>query len=98
MTFLYILTTKFGALVEDPGIPKVDAYGDTVKIVLQIIFGVIGAVAFLMMTLGGFKYVTSQGNPDKVSEAKNTILYAVIGMVIALVAFSIVTFVVGRLS
>ena len=49
----------------------------------------IGAVAIVMIVYGGFRYVTSAGEASAVSAAKNTILYAVIGLVVALLAYSI---------
>lgn len=62
---------------------------------LQIVFGILGAVALLVIVLSGLRYMLAQGDPGKVAQARSTILYAVIGLVVALSAFSIVTFVVG---
>jgi len=56
-----------------------------------------GAVAVFIITLAGFKYVTSGGNPENVAKAKGTIIYAAVGLVVSLIAFSIVTFVVKNL-
>ena len=61
-----------------------------------LVFGIMGAVALLVITIAGFKYVLSQGNPQETAKAKNTILYALIGLVVAILAFNIVKFVVGR--
>lgn len=58
---------------------------------------VIGFAAVVMIIIGGFKYVLSAGDPNSVNSAKNTILYAVIGLVIAALAQAIIIFVVNRL-
>jgi hypothetical protein len=63
---------------------------------LSITLGVVGALSFLFVVIGGFRYVLSQGDPQAATKAKNTILYALIGLVIAIVAQTIVTFVIGR--
>lgn len=56
---------------------------------------VIGAVAVLMIVIGGFRYVVSGGDQGSITSAKNTILYAVIGLVVAILAYTIVNFVVS---
>ena len=68
------------------------------KKVVNIMLFVIGAVAVIMLIYGGVKYVTSGGAQDKVAEAKNTILYAIVGIVVALLAFAVVNFVVTGLA
>ncbi len=67
------------------------------KIVNLLLFFV-GAVSVIMIIYGGFKYVTSSGESSAVSSAKNTILYAVIGLVIALVAYGIANFVLTAVN
>lgn len=52
------------------------------------------AIAFLIIIVAGFRYITSQGNPQAVAKAKNAIIYAGVGLTVSLLAFSIVTFVV----
>lgn len=53
----------------------------------------IGAIAVIMIIIGGIRYALSAGNEQNVTAAKNTIQYAIIGLVIALLAFAIVNFV-----
>lgn len=67
-----------------------------VEDVLNIMAFAIGAVSVVMIIIGGFRYVVSGGDSAGVEGAKNTILYAVIGLVVALLAKSIVVFVIGR--
>ncbi len=76
------------------GLPKATADTNNVRNILQIVFGIIGAFALLNITLSGFKYITAAGNEQKVSEAKNGIVYSVLGLMIAISAEAIVAFVV----
>ena len=59
--------------------------------------GVIGIVAVVIIIFGGVQYTTSAGDAAKVTKAKNTILYGVVGLVIALLAFAIVNFVIANI-
>jgi len=58
---------------------------------------IIGAISVLMLIYGGIRYTTSGGNEKGVTAAKNTILYAVVGIVVALLAYAIVNFVLTSL-
>lgn len=69
--------------------------GIWMKIINTIIF-VIGAVAVVMIVIGGFRYVVSGGDSGNITSAKNTILYAVVGLVIAILSFAIVNFVINN--
>lgn len=69
----------------------------TVKKIVDFIIGLIGVVAVFMVIFGGFQYTTSQGDPGKVKKAKDTILYGIVGLVVALLAFGIVNFVLKNL-
>lgn len=84
------------ALINGTGLPQPDSSPAKLQSVLSIIFGTIGALAFFMMVLGGFKYVASGGDPTKVTTAKGTIIYAGVGVVVAASAVIIVNFVLGR--
>lgn len=69
--------------------------GDTVKNVINILSLVVGMVAIIMVIVGGLKYVTSQGDSSGVASAKNTIIYAVVGIIIVTLAQVMVRFVIG---
>jgi hypothetical protein len=56
----------------------------------------VGAISVIMLIIGGFRYVISSGNSSAVEGAKNTILYAIIGIVVAAAAYAVVYFVVGK--
>lgn len=80
------------------GCPR-DLFGDTgvFKQVTNTILYIVGIVAVIMLIVGGIKYVVSGGDSKKVTDAKNTVLYAIIGLVIAFLAFAIVNFVISAL-
>lgn len=65
--------------------------------VVQIIVMITGIASVIMITVGGFKYTISTGDSSNINSAKNTILYAVIGLVIAIFGQAIVSFVLSRL-
>ncbi len=64
--------------------------------VINIFSLVVGVVSVIMIIVGGLKYITSGGDSGSVGGAKNTILYAIIGLVIVAMAQIIVRFVLGR--
>ena len=64
--------------------------------VINLFSLVVGVVSVIMIIIGGLKYITSGGDSGNVTGAKNTILYAVIGLVIVALAQVIVQFVLGR--
>lgn len=84
----------FGLDQNDFNVPKTVVDNNTFGTVLQIVFGIAGGVALIILMLAGLKYITSRGDPAAVAKAKNTILYAVIGLAVAAFAFTIVAFVV----
>lgn len=93
--FSQILAAAIEFKQEDVSIPKPDLTAGSFDSILQLVFGVLGAVALLIIAIGGLRYVISQGDPQATAKAKNTILYALVGLVICIAAFTIVTFVVG---
>ena len=66
------------------------------KIINALIY-VIGAVAVLMIVIGGLRYTISSGDSGQLTSAKNTILYAVVGLIIAVMAYAIVNFVLSKI-
>ena len=68
---------------------------DTIDKVLGVLSFAIGALSVLMIIFGGFRYVVSGGDSSGVECAKYTILYAIVGLVIAFLARPIIVFVIG---
>ena len=64
-----------------------------IRNVINILLWAIGIVSVIMIIIGGIRYATSNGDSNQVTAAKNTIMYAVIGLVIAIFAYAIVNFV-----
>ena len=56
---------------------------------------IVGLISVIMLVYGGLRYILSGGDSKKVTDAKNTILYAIIGLIISLLAFAIVNFVLN---
>ena len=72
--------------------------GGTFQTISNVLIFLVGAVSVIMLIWGGLQYVISAGDSKRVESAKNTILYSIIGIVVALLAFAIVGFVTGSLT
>lgn len=70
----------------------------SVGTITDVLLFIVGAIAVIMIVVGGLRYVLSGGDSNAVSSAKNTILYAVVGLIVALLAYAIVRWVVGEFS
>lgn len=89
-----------------PGVTPVTPTGNldiasVLSTVIYWILGLSGGIAVLFLILGGLQYITSSGNKDKAEQAKQTILYAVIGLIVIALSFVIVAFVtqnVGKVT
>jgi len=63
--------------------------------IVNVLLFLIGAISVIMLIYGGIRYTTSGGNSANVTAAKNTILYAIIGLIVAFLAFAIVNWVLA---
>ncbi len=63
--------------------------------VTNVLLFIIGAIAVIVIIFGGIKFITSDGDASKIKSARETILYAVVGVVIAIIAYAIVNWVIG---
>ena len=70
----------------------------TASTIVNILSAIAGVAAVIMIIIGGLRYVTSAGNADTAKNAKNTILYAVVGLIIVALAQLIVHFVLNQTS
>ncbi len=81
----------------DTGLPKIAANQSSFNTLLAIFFSTLGAMAVLFVIIGAFKYVQSQGDPQETTKARNTIIYALVGLVVAVLSAAIVGLVLGGL-
>lgn len=86
----------------DPGLvqtlPQVDASkSDPLTVVIQIVFAIIGVVALIYIIIAGVTLIMSNGDSNALNKSKNTIIYAAVGLAIAISAETIVALVVNRL-
>lgn len=75
-----------------------DSVNSIITTVINVFSLVVGVVSVIMIIVGGFKYITSAGDSGGVSSAKNTILFAIVGLVIVALAQVIVRFVLGKVT
>jgi hypothetical protein len=75
-------------------------FGETgvFKTITNVLLFIIGAVAVIMIIIGGLRYTLSGGDSAAVTSAKNTILYGVVGVIVAILAYAIVNFVLGSFT
>ena len=89
-------TFNVNAQTEPCNEQNVSGVSDLVKKIINILSVIVGIVAVIMIIIGGFRYITSGGSSEKVTAAKNTLLYAIIGLVIVALAQVIVRFVLTK--
>jgi hypothetical protein len=104
---VYTVATAQGALAQVPsdlntGINNTQPTGSSndffgiFRTVANTLLLIIGILAVIMLIVGGLRYVMSSGNEKAVEGAKNTIFYAIIGLIVAILAFAAVRFIVDR--
>lgn len=89
---------RFAQLISDQGIniPQTAAGENQIQTIMTIVFQVAAAISVLIIVIAGLSYVISQGDPQRTNKAKDAILYAIIGLVISLLGYTIVAVVVDR--
>lgn len=80
------------------GTGNTKGFGTIAKDIINIMLYVLGAIAVIMIVVGGIRYTTSTGDSSRIKAAKDTIMYSVVGLIVALLAYSIVNFVVTSLG
>ena len=75
-----------------------NAFSNFIESIINLLLFVIGAVAVIMIIIGGIRYVTSNGDASQTKAARDTILYAIVGLVVAIMAYAIVNFVLNSLD
>lgn len=103
MNTITVLLHTFAAKIPiggDDGVKNIPTpkANDVLTGVLTTVYFVAGVTAVIAIIIGGIMYATSQGDSSKVQQAKNMILYAVIGLVFVIMAFLITQFVITRVN
>ncbi len=80
----------------DCNLPNVNADAGTFKSILSLVFTVVGALTVIFIVYGGVRYVLSTGSPEETRKAKDIIVYAVVGLIVSIMAFTVVNFVASR--
>ena len=77
-----LLFRLFAVAADSIHVPQPDLTNDSVRTVLRIVFGIAGGVAVIIVIVSGLRFVTSQGNPDATNKARNSVVYAILGLVV----------------
>ena len=77
---------------------QIDGSNGVIRTVSNILIWVVGIVAVIMIVWSGFKYITTAGDASKVASAKSSLTYAIVGLTIAILSYSIVNFIMERLD
>lgn len=86
--------------VSNIGIPTYGCGNDRsiIQTILQLVFGAMAMFSLLFLVIGGLRYTLSGGDSNAIAQAKKTITYALLGLVLGISTFTIVGFIFGRLS
>ena len=98
-TFLNIPTWYKYISCDADGNPQIQNINDTWLIVtgvLDLFLYIAGAAAVLFIIYGGIKFIISQGAPDKIAQARQTLIYAAAGLIISVIARAAVNYIAGR--
>lgn len=90
---LYFAATQ----IQGGNLPKAPTNADQIQNIMGVVFGIVGALALLMLVVSGLRYILSSGDPERANKARSGIIYALAGLAITLSAESIVYFVVKTL-
>jgi hypothetical protein len=83
---------------QNPSTDPISGSGGILLHATQIISYIAGAAAIILLILGGIRYITSGGDASNVKSAKDTVLYALIGIAIVVIAQTLIAFVLDKLS
>jgi hypothetical protein len=78
-------------------LPHAGASSVQLQEILQIVFAILGALAVLMIVIAGLRFITAQGNPQDIGKARSTIVYSLVGLLVALIAEALVSLTLSHL-
>jgi hypothetical protein len=76
------------------GDPATDNFNLKISSVVSVLMYILGVLSVIMIIVGGIRYTASNGDAGRIKAAKDTITYAVVGLVVAILAYAIVNFVI----
>ena len=99
-SFAADLTIQGGANSAQGTDQQSDLFGSSgvFKTITNTLLFILGAISVIMIIVGGLRYVVSGGDSSAVNAAKNTILYAIVGVIVAILAYAIINFVIGSFT
>ncbi len=77
---------------------KNDNVSTTIATVVNVLLFIVGSLSVIMIIVGGIMYTTSIGDATRITKAKNTLTYAIVGLAVAFLAYAIVNFVIVRFT
>ncbi len=77
---------------------QADSLPELINNVIKGLLGVVGAISLLMIVIGGILWMTSGGNSDRIKRGKDTLVWAVIGLVVVFLSYAIINFVFQSLG
>ena len=83
--------------IQSGDLPRTKANEAAIVDIKNIVLGIVGALALLMIVVSGLRYITASGDPQQASKAKDGLIFALIGLLLVIIADAIVSFVVNRL-
>lgn len=81
----------------DTGLPAVNAGGSQIRTILSFVFAIVGVMALIYLIIAGFRLTTSLGNPEALKDARQSVIFAAVGLAVALGAEIIINVVLARL-
>lgn len=78
------------AITEEKGVATFKGFEDLFQNILTVVLGLAGIGLFVMLLVGGIKFITSGGDPKEVEQAKNTLTYAIGGVVLIAASYLII--------
>lgn len=94
-----MILTRFAVqLIAPTNLPKTDANTKTLHHFSNLAFTIIAAIAVMIIVIAGLRYIFSQGDPNTLAESKRMIIYTAVGLVVAVLAVTVVNAVLGWAS
>ena len=80
------------------GIAGSQNFGQLATSILELLFVVVGILAVMFIIIGGYQYITSHGNEEQAEKGKRTLINSIIGLVVVILAYTIVTVIANTLT